>query len=79
MSEIAKNFDGCIVIIVMMNFHKNFAIAKIFPSRFPGIFTNIFQCKIIPVYSKCLQPLGSIAFLKSIYMKLIPGFTVDLT
>ena len=48
---IAKKFNGYIVIIVVMNFHKNFSIANIFPSWFPGIFANIFQCKIIPVYS----------------------------
>ena len=44
-------FSGCMVIIVQMNFLKNFSIAKIFPSKFPGIFTNIFQRKIIPAYS----------------------------
>ena len=49
-----KNFNRCIVIIVVMNFHKNFSITKIFPSRSPGIFANIFQCKIIPVYSICV-------------------------
>lgn len=31
-------------------FSPKFSIAKIFPSRFPGIFTNVFQRKIIPVY-----------------------------
>ena len=50
-STIAKNFNGYIVFIVVMNFRKNFSIAKIFSSRFLGIFANIFKCKIIPVYS----------------------------
>ena len=55
MFEITKNtiteiFNGYIVIRIVINFH-NFWIAKIFPSRFPGIFANIFQRKIIPVYS----------------------------
>ena len=27
-----------------------FSITKIFPLKFPGIFANIFQRKIIPVY-----------------------------
>ena len=49
-----KKFNGYIVFIVVINFCKNFSIAKIFPSRFPGIFTNTFQCKIIPVYSNCI-------------------------
>ena len=51
---IAKNFNGYIVFIVGMNFRKHFSTAKIFPSRFPGIFANIFNTfkhKIIPVYS----------------------------
>ena len=48
---IAKNFNGYIVFTVVMNFRKNFSIAKIFPSRSPGIFANIFKRKIIPVYS----------------------------
>ena len=30
---------------------QKFSIAKNFPSTFPGIFTNIFKHKIIPVYS----------------------------
>ena len=42
---IAKNVGGYIVIIVVINVGKNF------PSKFPGIFANIFQRKIIPVYS----------------------------
>ena len=50
-NTIAKNFNGYIVLIVVMNFRKNFSIAKIFPSRFPGIFANILKRKIIPVYS----------------------------
>ena len=49
-NTIAKNPKGYIVFIVVMNFHKNFSITKIFPSRFPGIFANIFKHKIIPVY-----------------------------
>ena len=48
---IAKNFNRYAVIIVMMNFLRNFSISKTFPSRFPGIFANSFQRKIIPVYS----------------------------
>ena len=48
---IAKTFDGYIVIIVMMNFRKYFSIMKIFPSRFPEIFVNSSQRKIILVYS----------------------------
>mgnify|MGYP001795051126 CR=1 len=52
-NTIAKNFKGFIVIIVMKNFCKNFLISKIFPLRFPGIFANVFQCKIIPVYRTC--------------------------
>ena len=51
MFEITKNFNGDIAIIVMMNFRNNLSIAKIFPSKFPGILANIFQRKIIPVYS----------------------------
>ena len=51
MLKIAKNFNGYIVFIVVMNFREHFSIAKIFPSRFPGIFANIFQHKIIPIYS----------------------------
>lgn len=35
----------------MINFHKNFSIAKIFPSKFTGIFANIVQRKIMLVYS----------------------------
>ena len=50
-NTIEKNFNGCTVSIVMINFRKNFSIAKNFLSRFPGIFANIFQHKIIPVYS----------------------------
>ena len=48
---IAKNFNGDIAFIVTMNFRKNFSIAKIFPSSFPGLFTNIVKRKRIPVYS----------------------------
>ena len=33
-------------------FSQKISIAKIFPSKFPAIFANIFQHKIIPVYSK---------------------------
>ena len=44
---IAKNFNGYIIIIVVMNIDKDFSIAKFFSSRFRGIFANIFQCKII--------------------------------
>ena len=44
----AKNFNGYIVIIVVMKI----SIAKIFPSKLSAIFANIFQRKIIPVYSK---------------------------
>ena len=51
MFEIAKNFNGSVVIIVVIKFCKYFSIADIFPSRFSGMFTNIFKCKIIPVYS----------------------------
>ena len=51
MFDIAKVFSGYIVIIVVMNFRQRFSIANTFSSRFPGIFTNIFQCKIIPVYN----------------------------
>ena len=50
-NTIAKNLNGYIVFIVVMDFRKNFSIAKIFPSKFPGIFANIFKRKIIPVYS----------------------------
>ena len=32
-------------------FSQTFLITKSYPSKFPGIFANIFQCKIIPVYS----------------------------
>ena len=32
-------------------FSQKISIAKIFPSKFPVIFANIFQHKIIPVYS----------------------------
>ena len=32
-------------------FSQKMSVAKIFPSKFPAIFTNIFQRKIIPVYS----------------------------
>ena len=41
-SSIAKNFNGYIMFIVVVNFRKNLLIPKIFPSRFPGIFANIF-------------------------------------
>ena len=50
-NTIAKNFNVYIVFIVVMNFRKNFSIAKFFPSRFPGIFTILFKRKTIPVYS----------------------------
>ena len=50
-STIAENFDRYIVVILIMNFHKKISTAKVFPSNFPGIFANIFQHKIIPVYS----------------------------
>ena len=33
-NTMAKNFNGYIVIKVVMNFRKNFSIAKVFPSRF---------------------------------------------
>ena len=42
---IAKHFDDYVKIIAVMNFRKNF------PFKFRGIFANIFQRKIIPVYS----------------------------
>ena len=42
-NTIAKNFNGYIVFIVVMNFCKNFSILEIFPSRFPGIFAKIFK------------------------------------
>lgn len=50
-NTIAKNFTGYIVIIIVMNFPKKFSIANIFPSRFSGVFANMFQHKIIRVYS----------------------------
>ena len=53
MLEIAKK-DDCKTIqcyIAVKTLRKNFSIAKIFPSKFLGIFANIFQRKIIPVYS----------------------------
>ena len=50
-NAIAKSFNGYVVIVVVTNFRKNFSIAKIFRSRFPGIFANIFKLKIIPAYS----------------------------
>ena len=56
----AKNFNGYRVIIVMTKFCKNCSIAKLFPSRFPGISTNIFQHKIIPVYSLHWQYTASV-------------------
>ena len=50
-NTITKNVDGYTVIVVVINFWQNLSIAKIFPSRFPGIFANTVQRKIIPVYS----------------------------
>ena len=40
-----KNYDRKKISIVVINFRTKFS------SRFPGIFANIFRCKIIPVYS----------------------------
>ena len=40
-----------IVIIVVMDFRKNFEIPITFSVEFPGIFANNFQCKKVPVYS----------------------------
>ena len=48
---IAKGFDGCIVIIVMMKFPQKFFNRK-HTLKFPGVFANIFQYKIISVYSR---------------------------
>ena len=48
---IAKNFNSYIVIMVVINVRMNFLIAIVFPSKFPAIFANIFQHKIILVYS----------------------------
>lgn len=47
---IVKKLSGYIVIVVVMNFHQNVSIAKIFSVKFPGIFTNTFEHKQIPVY-----------------------------
>ena len=55
---IAKNFSGYMVIIVVMNFRRKISIAKIFPSKFPVICANIFQRKIIPVYSNADQNMN---------------------
>ena len=52
-NTIANNFDSYIAFIVVVNFRKHFSITNIFPSRFPGIFANIFQHKIILIYSNC--------------------------
>mgnify|MGYP001792611374 FL=1 len=52
---IAKNFNDYVVIIVVMNFLKKFSIVKIFPSKFPTIFANLFQHKVIQVYSNFLS------------------------
>ena len=50
--KIEKNPNGYnIVIIVVINFHKDFSVVKIFPSKVPRICSNIFQRKIIAVYS----------------------------
>ena len=48
---IGMNLNGYIVIIAVINFCKNFSIAKTFPLKFPTIFKNSFQRKIIPLYS----------------------------
>ena len=53
-----KKFQWLYMIIVVMNFRKNVSIAKVFPPSFPGIFANIFKCKIIPVYQCCHQWAG---------------------
>ena len=47
----ARNFNCYVVISVAIISHKKLNILKHFPSKFPGIFANLFQRKIIPVYS----------------------------
>lgn len=41
-NSIAKDFNGYIAIIEVMNFCKDLSIAKLFSVMFPGIFINIF-------------------------------------
>ena len=58
MLKIAKKYDRKDVQCLCSNygrgeFLQQFSIARIFSSKFPAIFTNIFQHKIIPVYSIC--------------------------
>ena len=49
-----KKFRWLLVIIVVVNFRKDCSTAKIFLSKFLGIFADIFQHKIIPVCSSLL-------------------------
>ena len=48
-----KNFKRYIVLMFVMSFCKKFSTTKHFSSRFPSIFSNIFQRTIIPLYSIC--------------------------
>ena len=50
-NTITKNFNGCIGIINMVNYHKSLLIATGFTARSPRVFANSFQLKLIPVYS----------------------------
>ena len=66
-STIKKMFNACIVIIVVMNFHKNVSIVKFFPSKFPGILANIFRRKIISVYNMYQKHLLLFCFISERY------------
>ena len=44
-NTIAKDVNGYIVIIVVMNFYNNFSITQMFSMKFPGMF----PCNKVPV------------------------------